>query len=435
MSFDARAAKLLPAGEYFTISECPGLRLVASASARTWKYRYKSPVAPFGMRQIKIGTWPKMSHHAAIVEWQKLRDIRNDGRDPAAERRSERRQEKEAEVTAREKANLRLTVRALCVTYLEGHVDRSRNAKSAAEARRTLDRALDAHPDFASLDPASVTRARAFSLIEHYVDTPVQASRLRAELGAAWDYGHDAGKLDEEVPNWWRQIMRGKLRSKGHVREGVAIGTTKRVLSADEIGTLIRWLPNFTALVEDVVTLYMWTCTRGSEILEIEACDVTRESDGLWWTVPKGKTKNAWRDNATDLRVPLIGRAELIVQRRLDLVKSGYLFPSDGRSGHVEQKTVSAMVWARQPYAKTRPEYQRSRLPVSHWSLHDLRRTGRTQLAALGCADDVAEAVLGHMPVGIAGVYNRHRYDIERRIWLHRLSQHYENIAKLSDVE
>lgn len=429
MPFDAREARLLEPGQHFTISECPGLRLEASASLRSWIYRFKSPVDQ-RMRQVKLGTWPAMSFNVAAVAWEKLRQVRDEGRDPAAERRVERDKEKKAMAKAKEDAACRLTVRRLCAMYLEGHVERNRNPKSAAEARRTLEKVLDEQSEFADRAPAFVSRAVAFSLLETYIDTPVQAARLRAELGAAWDYGHDAGKLDEEVPNWWRQVMRGKLRSKGRMREGEAIGTAKRVLSLEEIGTLIRWLPNFSRMVEQVVTLYMWTCTRGSEILEMEAHEITREGDALWWTIPKSKTKNARRDNAIDLRVPLVGRARSVVEARLELVKSGYLFPSEGRSGHVEQKTVSAMVWMHQPYAKTRPEYERRRLTVTHWSVHDLRRTGRTQLAALGCPDEVAEAVLGHMPTGIAGVYNLHRYDRERREWLSRLSEHYERQAK-----
>jgi len=427
MQFDAKAAKLLEPGQHFTISDCPGLRLEASASTRSWVYRFKSPIDD-RMRQVKIGTWPKMSLVAAMVEWEKLREIRATGRDPAEERRATRKGEREAEEAARAAASRRLTVRKLCDLYLEGQVVRNRKPKSAAETRRTFQKMLG---DFGELDPAAVTRAQAFDLIETYLDTPVQAAKLRAELGAAWDYGLDAGRLDSNVPNWWRLIMRGKLRSKGRVREGESIGPAKRVLSAEEVGTLIRWLPNFSRLVDDVVTLYMWTCTRGSEILSMEAGEITQESDGLWWTVPKEKTKNSWRDHAGDLRVPLVGRAEAVVRRRLDVVKSGFLFPSSGKSGHVEQKTVSAMVWMHQPYSKTRPEYQRARLPVSHWSVHDLRRTGRTQLAALGCRDEIAEAVLGHMPAGIMGVYNLHRYDAERRDWLTKLSVHYEGLAAL----
>jgi integrase len=429
MQFDARTAKLLQPGQHFTISDCQGLRLEVSTKGRTWTYRYKSPVDQ-RMRQVKIGGWPEMSPARAEVEWEKLRDARAAGRDPAVERRAAREDERAAVEAARVATASRFSVRSLWAMYFEGHVERNRKKKGADETRRTVEKVLDEHPDFAGLDPAKVTRAIAFDLLQAYVNTPVQAARIRMELGAAWEYGHDAGRLDSEVPNWWRQIMKGKLRSKGHIREGGRIGTGKRVLSPAEIGLLIPWLPNFSRLVEDVVTLYMWTCTRGSEILQMEASEITREKDGLWWTIPKAKTKNSSRDGATDLRVPLVGRAAVIVQRRMQALENGYLFPSKGSSGHVEQKTVSAMVWMHQPYSNTRPEYQRARLPVSHWSVHDLRRTGRTQLAALGCDADIAEAVVGHMPKGIEGIYNLHRYDEERRLWLLRLSDHYELLCR-----
>ena len=67
--------------------------------------------------------------------------------------------------------------------------------------------------------------------------------------------------------------------------------------------------------------------------------------------------------------------------------------------------------------------------PVTHWAPHDLRRTARTLLAALGCPNEIAEAVLGHMPRGIVGVYNRHTYDKERAAWLKQLSDHLESLA------
>lgn len=430
MQFDARAAKLLRPGQHFTISDCQGLRLEVSTKGRTWTYRYKSPVDQ-RMRQVKIGNWPEMSPARAEVEWESLRDARSAGRDPAVERRASRLEEKAATELARTAAAKRFTVRTLWQLYFESHIEKSRKPKGIDETRRTIEKVLNEHPDFADTDPAKVSRAIAFDILQAYINTPVQAARIRMEMGAAWEYCHDAGRLDPEVPNWWRQIMKGKLRSKGRMREGERVGTAKRVLSAAEIGQLIPWLPNFSRLVEDVVTLYMWTCTRGSEILEMEVSEITHEKDGLWWTIPKRKTKNSWRDGAADLRVPLVGRAAAIVQRRMQSVGSGYLFPSTGIRGHVEQKTISAMVWMRQPYSNTRPSYERSRLPVSHWSVHDLRRSGRTQLSALGCSTDVAEAVIGHMPKGIEGIYNLHRYDAERRHWLLQLSNHYESLALL----
>jgi integrase len=60
---------------------------------------------------------------------------------------------------------------------------------------------------------------------------------------------------------------------------------------------------------------------------------------------------------------------------------------------------------------------------------HDLRRSVRTLLAKMGCPNDVAESVLGHMQGGIVGVYNRHTYDAERLDWLTRLDVRLEQLA------
>ncbi len=193
---------------------------------------------------------------------------------------------------------------------------------------------------------------------------------------------------------------------------------------------MLRWLPNFSRVVSDACTLYLWTCTRGAEILQMERHEITEESDGMWWTVPKSKTKNCWREEAVDLRVPLIGRAEAIVRRRLQSETGSYLFPARGKLPYTAQKVVGHAVWFHMPYSESRPESARPRLPVTKWAPHDLRRTGRTQLAALGCSADVAEAVIGHMPNGIRGVYDRHAYDQERREWLTRLSAHLERLAE-----
>ncbi len=79
---------------------------------------------------------------------------------------------------------------------------------------------------------------------------------------------------------------------------------SKRVLSPEEAGTVIRWLPNFSQNVNDMLTIYLWTAVRGAEIEKMEGREVAEEVTGLWWTIPKQKTKNAHRDDAGDHRVP-----------------------------------------------------------------------------------------------------------------------------------
>ncbi|KWC29778.1 alpha/beta hydrolase [Burkholderia ubonensis] len=420
MRFDARTAKQLLPGAHLNIDGCPGLRLQATTSRRSWIYRYKSPVDG-RMRQIKIGEWPALSIAVAAVEWERLRDERNAGNDPALTKR-----QAHGSVGVMVQQGDSLTVRDVCTAYLEGHVERNRKSKGAAEVARMFRTMIG---DIAELPAAELTRERAFSKIDSFRHIPVQASKLRLELGAAWDYALDAGRLLESTPNWWRQIMRGRLRSKGRRIGGQPIGTVKRFLSDVEAGALVNWLPNFSRNVEDALTLYLWTGTRGGEIAAMEGAEITDEPDGLWWTIPKAKTKNARHESATDLRVPLVGRADAIVRRRRERYGKGWLFPAE-RGGHMEQKVFGQAVHFHMPYSETRPEQDRPRLPVAHWAPHDLRRTARTMLAALGCPYEIGEAIIGHTLPGVGGIYNRHSYDAERRHWLVKLDEKLEAVTQ-----
>ncbi len=416
--FEARAAKALGAGDVMTIAEAPGLRLVATASTLTWTYRYKA--ADGRMRQVKLGRWPAMGFPAALAAWQAVKTARDAGADPAKEKRNRRR---EAAATAQTQA---LTVRVACDEFLADY-EGSVAPKTYAEAARTLERDLG---ELAHMPAAEVKRSDAFALLNSMRDRPVQAGRLRQTLGAVWDRAIDAGRLPPEVPNWWRLVLRGKLASKGKVvagqREGAA---TKRVLSEAELALLLPWVPNFTRDVADALTLYLWTCCRGAEIVSMEAEELAEEAGVLWWTLPKAKLKMLRHPLTVDLRVPLVGRAEAVVRRRLAVTPTGYLFASHSRSGHLEQKALGVAVWAHMPACESRPEWARPRLPVARWAPHDLRRTGRTLLAAMGCPAEVAEAILGHLPPGVQGVYNRHQYDGERLAWLTKLAARLESLA------
>jgi integrase len=161
----------------------------------------------------------------------------------------------------------------------------------------------------------------------------------------------------------------------------------------------------------------------------MERREIVEETDGLWWVIPRARLKMRRNVSTTDLRVPLVGRAEAIVRRRLE-IPGRYLFPSPrAKSGHIGQGAAGQAVWFHMPECTLRPEIERERLPVVDFAPHDLRRTSRTFLAALGCPSEIAEAILGHVAPGVVGIYNRHSYDAERRVWLMRLSQHLEGLA------
>jgi integrase len=64
---------------------------------------------------------------------------------------------------------------------------------------------------------------------------------------------------------------------------------------------------------------------------------------------------------------------------------------------------------------------------VSKWQLHDLRRTCVSGMAALGIAPHVADKILNHQSgtiSGVAAVYQRHEFLVERKEALDRWGNH-----------
>lgn len=69
---------------------------------------------------------------------------------------------------------------------------------------------------------------------------------------------------------------------------------------------------------------------------------------------------------------------------------------------------------------------------IPHWTFHDLRRTCATGMAQIGQSEVVIEAVLNHVSgvrSGVAGTYNRHAYNEERKAALAAWSTHVMQIV------
>jgi integrase len=417
MYFDARAAKLLKPNEHIVVEGCPGLRLNATATRRTWAYRYKHPESGL-MKQIKLGAWPAMPVAEAAAKWQELRARRDGGEELAPKR-----------VTIKAGPDVGYTIGQMVEDYASGYLDRRREPKGAKAVAQRL---RNATADCSDMAAGQVNRRFVFDLVEALASQPVLAKSVKTEMGAAWDHALDAGRIPDDLPNWWRLVHARKLRSLGAMRGGVRKGTAKRTLTGAEIKALLNHdLAMFSQQVQDFLAIQLWTCTRGAEIVQMRGDQITDEADGVWWTVPKEMTKGRNQDAATDLRVPLAGRALEIVQR-LRAVQDGWLFPSVSRLGvvgHQQQTYMQVKVNYLQPYCNSRPDHVRKRLTVTHWSPHDLRRTGRTLLAAMGCPKVVGESILGHVQPGVAGIYDLHAYDGERRHWLTLLAERLEALA------
>jgi integrase len=136
--------------------------------------------------------------------------------------------------------------------------------------------------------------------------------------------------------------------------------------------------------------------------------------DRALWVIPVAR----YQKSDTDHAVPLPPAAVELLQR-LPVVDDVYVF-STAPGTHISG------------YSKWFKEL-RQLAGVDNWTLHDLRRTARTEIAGLKNAAgqrvgaDIAERVLGHVIGGVRGVYDRYTYLDEKRealeLWAGRIRE------------
>jgi integrase len=116
--------------------------------------------------------------------------------------------------------------------------------------------------------------------------------------------------------------------------------------------------------------------------------------------------------------VPLVGEALAILNGvRAGQHDSVFVFPG-GRRG----KPLMSLY---------KPMMRLKRLSgIDGFYFHDLRRTARTGWVAIEIDDSLAERLLNHKDRGVQAVYNRHRYDNEKRAALVRWDRRVREIVK-----
>jgi len=70
---------------------------------------------------------------------------------------------------------------------------------------------------------------------------------------------------------------------------------------------------------------------------------------------------------------------------------------------------------------------------IAPWRIHDLRRTVSTGMNELGTEPHIVEAVLGHKVAGVAGVYNRAKYEAAKRSALEAWAAHVTALVEGSE--
>ncbi len=163
--------------------------------------------------------------------------------------------------------------------------------------------------------------------------------------------------------------------------------------------------------VKRALKLILITAQRPGEVAQMHRDQIKDR----WWTIPAevaGKNGREHRVHLTNSALELIGDGK------------GYIFPSDrGTRGHISENALSQainrgylsddvvkVVGNRKIKARKEPYFG-----MKPWSPHDLRRTARTNMARAGVSDEVGEEVMNHIKPGVVGVYNKYRYDAEKK--------------------
>jgi integrase len=371
-------------GERMLLSDGDGLYLrKQTRDGASWTLRYR-----FAGREhwLTLGHYPAMSLAQARIEAREARVLLDKQQDPLSVRRA-------TQAAQRQRGSFR----ELCEEWYRNEIV-GRGIKHPSVPRRHLDKYL--LPKLGRTAAAEVTAADIARVIDKVKGrAPTAANDLLRFAHRIFAFGVRRRMVPANPASGFSPRLDG----------GGTERPRSRALSLDELAQLfekVRETPSFGPANALALKLLLALCVRKGELLGArwEEFDLGGSTtQGAVWHLPASRTKTA-----TALDIPLVPEVVGWLRELKTLAASSeYLFPKRRRDPrervpHVGLDTLNVAL-ERVPHG-LRP-----------FTLHDLRRTARTQLAALGIRREVAERCLGHRLRGVEGTYDRHDYFKERR--------------------
>ncbi|AUY40506.1 integrase [Leclercia sp. LSNIH3] len=178
----------------------------------------------------------------------------------------------------------------------------------------------------------------------------------------------------------------------------------KRALSREELVMFFKALRRGRGISRENELTFKIILALGVRKMELCAAEWSEFNldKGVWY-LPGERAKNG-----DDIDIPLAQPViEWIKEIRLFAGDSRWLIPArrSRTTSHVSRATLNMVM----------PSVLKEMADVEPFSIHDLRRTMRTQMAAIGIDPVIAERCLNHKIPGVQGIYNRHEYFEERK--------------------
>jgi integrase len=350
-----------------------------------------------------IGEYGAISLDQARATARKWNELLAAGKDPAVE------SEREEEEKRRERARLDAdTVDAVFDLFVRHHLAKLRSGKDVeAVMRRWLlpmstprrGNREKPTPVWDGRPITSIVRKDVIDVVYRLHDSgsPISANRLLAYIKTFFSFAVQRAKIDASPAALVKKPERERRRD--------------RVLTDGEIRALWTVCGEQGAFGRTVMTMLV-TGQRRDEValMRWSELDLAQKL----WTLPRDRTK-ADREHTvplTELALRAIGEP-----RPKD---AGFVFSTTGGKKAVngwskgKRKLDEAMLDELRRAAGERGEEPEG-VTLDDWHLHDLRRTAATGMARLGFDRTVIGKCLNHADPGVTAVYDRHRYDDEKR--------------------
>ncbi|MGC0890423.1 tyrosine-type recombinase/integrase [Pantoea agglomerans] len=189
----------------------------------------------------------------------------------------------------------------------------------------------------------------------------------------------------------------------------IKLESRERVLNDAELVTIFRSMEasRFAPKYQLLIKLCLLFACRCGELVHAEKSHF--DFDAKLWTVPHTHHKTGKTTKRSLIR-PIIPEAEEMLKEMFDYSgRSKYLLITDGGSVPPRRGTITGL-----PGAIIASARRNLGVELAHWTIHDLRRTARTNLSEL-TEPHVAEMMLGHKLPGVWQVYDKHGYTDQMR--------------------
>lgn len=344
-----------------------------------YRYRHNSKQC-----RLDLGTYPLISLKQARIEAERMRAVLETGRDPRIHRKIEK-----------QKLANELTFAELYTEFHEKYC--VPNKKNADQILRTFE--LYVFPKLGKLPADEISIHEWLDLLES------QAKRSNAIC--------DRILVNTKQCFGWgikRQLVKNNhlLLISGKNDLNIKKNATTRVLDDREI--CLIWNASEQSRMSQKNVYFVWLCLffgcRTGELRLSKKSDFDLEDNV--WTIPPENHKTGDKTGKPIIR-PIIESIKPILLDVMALNNTEYMFTNESDSSLMSRNSSVSL-----PYNILQFSRRNYGIEIEHFSMHDLRRTARTNFSQV-TQPHVAEIMLGHTLPKIQGTYDHYSYLDEQK--------------------